>query len=269
MKELKLASWNVNGLRSVHRKDFLKWFEAESPDFCCLQEIKVTASDLEDDEKLVHPNGYASHWHFAEKPGYSGLVLYSKHEPISIRAGLGKNEFDREGRWLEAEFKISDFVKGGQGEVTLINSYWPNSQRDHARLPFKLEFCEAAHTRLNELRQAGKQVLICGDFNIAHQEIDLKNPKTNHDNAGFLPQERAWMDQFTADGWVDSFRHFEKNGGHYTWWSYRPGVREKNIGWRLDYFFSHQGLKDRLHSAVHRSDVYGSDHCPVVLKIRS
>jgi exodeoxyribonuclease-3 len=268
MKDIKLASWNVNGLRSVHRKDFLKWYEAESPDLCCLQEIKVGASDLEEDEALVHPKGAASHWHFAEKPGYSGLVIYSKAEPLSIRAGLGAREFDREGRWLEADFKMSDFKSGGVGEFTLINSYWPNSQRDHARLPYKLEFAQAAHKRLNELRHSGKQVLICGDFNIAHKEIDLKNPKSNQDNAGFLPEERAWMDRFTEDGWIDTFRHFEKGGDHYTWWSYRPGVREKNIGWRLDYFFSNPETKDRLSSAVHRCDVHGSDHCPVVLNVK-
>ncbi|MES2857118.1 MAG: exodeoxyribonuclease III [Bdellovibrionota bacterium] len=268
MKEIKLASWNVNGLRSVHRKDFLKWFSEEKPDLCCLQEIKVSASDLEDDEALVHPDGFPSHWHFAEKPGYSGLVIYSKHEPISIRAGLGVYEFDKEGRWLEADFRTADFIPGTDGEFTLINSYWPNSQREHTRLPFKLEFCEAAHRRLNELRQAGKRVFICGDFNIAHKEIDLANPKSNQDNAGFLPEERGWMDKFTADGWVDTFRKFNQSNGNYTWWSYRPGVREKNIGWRLDYFFTNPEFADRVISAEHRCNVLGSDHCPVVLKIR-
>ena len=257
MKHLKLASWNVNGLRSVHRKDFLKWMEKEKPDFCCLQEIKVSAGDLEDDEALVSPHGYTSHWHFAEKAGYSGLVIYSRQEPLSIRTGFGDHEFDREGRWLEADF----------GDFVLINTYWPNSQRDHARLPYKLTFCKKAHERLNELRHAGRHVLICGDFNIAHKEIDLKNPKSNTDNAGFLPEERAWMDQFIADGWVDTFRKFEKGGDHYTWWSYRPGVREKNIGWRLDYFFSNPEFESRVTSVEHRPSVMGSDHCPVVLKL--
>lgn len=256
---MKLATWNVNGLRSVHRKDFLKWFAEENADVVCLQETKIGPGDLEDDENLVHPNGYHSHWAFAQKPGYSGLAIYSRKDANSIRLGLGNEEFDREGRWLEADF----------GDFTVISSYWPNSQRDHARLPFKLDFCRAAERRLQELRGLGRHVFVCGDFNIAHKEIDLANPKTNVDNAGFLPEERAWMDRFTGDlGWIDTFREFEKGPGHYTWWSYRPGVREKNIGWRLDYFFAHPGSRDLLKAAKIRSEVKGSDHCPVLLTLK-
>lgn len=265
---MKLISWNVNGLRSVHKKNFLDWFEKESADIVCLQEIKIGHEDVEESEDLVSPHSSYSHWHFAEKPGYSGLAIYSKQDPIAIRAGLGEPEFDREGRWLEADFDRAHFG-GAKGEVTVVNSYWPNSQREHTRLPYKLAFCRRAELRLEELRKQGKTVYICGDFNIAHTEADLANPKSNQDNAGFLPEERAWMDHFIKDlGWVDTFREFHQGNGHYTWWSYRPGVREKNVGWRLDYFFTNPEARERVKSVEHLTDVYGSDHCPVRLTLK-
>lgn len=255
---MKLISWNVNGLRSIHRKDFLKWFATEGADIVCLQEIKISA-DVLADETLKHPEKYSSHWHFAHKPGYSGLGVYSKKEPDEARQGLGIKEFDSEGRWLELDFK----------NLTLINSYFPNSQRDHARLAYKLKFCAAAEKRLEQLRSKGRQVLLCGDFNIAHKEIDLRNPKTNQDNAGFLPEERAWMDRLIHKlGWIDSFREFEKGPEHYTWWSYRPGVRTRNVGWRLDYFVTNPEEKDRLKNMEHLTKVMGSDHCPVRLTLK-
>lgn len=258
-KVMKLVTWNVNGLRSVQKKNFAGWFAEENADIVCLQEIKVTAENVERDESLLHPGNYNSYFSFAEKPGYSGVAIYSKREPTDVREGLGIAEFDREGRWLEADFK----------DFTLINSYFPNSQRDHARLPFKLAFCKAAEKRLETLRAKGRHVLICGDFNIAHKEIDLKNPKSNMKNAGFLPEERAWMDRLIEElGWVDTFREFEKGPGHYTWWSYRPGVRERNIGWRLDYFVSNPESKDRVKIVTHAPEVMGSDHCPVRLQLK-
>lgn len=259
---MKLVTWNVNGLRAVHKRNFSKWFEDENADIVCLQEIKVSREQLKGEESLLHPGGCHSLWHCAEKAGYSGLVIYSRQEPLQTRAGLGVAEFDREGRWLEADYRF------GSESVTVINSYFPNSQRDHARLGFKLEFCRAAETRLENLRSQGKKVLICGDFNIAHKEIDLKNPKSNMKNAGFLPEERAWMDRFVGLGWLDAFRVFEPSGGHYTWWSYRPGVREKNVGWRLDYFFANPEMRDQLLKAEHAPDVMGSDHCPVRLFLK-
>lgn len=255
---MKIISWNVNGLRSVHRKDFQGWFEGERADVVCLQEIKISDAQIRE-EGFYHPKRYAAQWSFAKKPGYSGLAIYSKKEPDDVRAGLGIAQFDDEGRWLEADF----------GDVTLINSYFPNSQRDHKRLPYKLEFCVSAEKRMQKLRKAGRQVVICGDFNIAHREIDLKNAKSNMKNAGFLPEERAWMDRMTEKhGWVDTFRHFEKGPGHYTWWSYRPGVREKNIGWRLDYFLTNPESLDRVKKSEHCPQVMGSDHCPVRLVLR-
>jgi exodeoxyribonuclease-3 len=266
---MRLVSWNVNGLRSVHSKKFLQWFKSENADVVCLQETKIQASIVDEDEALIHPEGFSSHWHFADRPGYSGVVIYSRHEPLNVRTGFGGDGHENEGRWLEADFKLSRFIPGATGEVTVISSYWPNSQRDHARLPFKLEFCLQAEMRLEQMRKQGKFVLICGDFNIAHQDIDLKNPKSNRMNAGFLPEERAWMEHFKSDlGWLDTFRMFEPGPGHYTWWSYRPGVREKNVGWRLDYFFANPEEKARIIQASHAPQVLGSDHCPVLLKIR-
>lgn len=257
---MKMISWNVNGLRSVHKKNFLDWFRQEDADVVCLQEIKIGHEDVEESEDFVSPHGRASHWHFAEKPGYSGLAIYSKQDPDRVIAGLGLYEFDSEGRWLEADF----------GKRTIINSYWPNSQREHTRLPFKLDFCKAAELRLQQLRREGREVFICGDFNIAHTEDDLANPKSNKDNAGFLPEERAWMDHFVNDlGWVDTFRLHTKGNGHYTWWSYRPGVREKNIGWRLDYFFTNPEAVSQVERLEILSKVYGSDHCPIRLTLKA
>ncbi len=257
---MKILSWNVNGLRAVHKKNFLHWFESEKSDVVCLQEIKIGEAQLEEDINLKHPCRYEGHWHFAEKAGYSGLVVYAKKDPDAVRRGLGSQEFDREGRWLEVDF----------GAKTVINTYFPNSQRDHARLPYKLAFCKLAEKRLTQLRKLGREVFLCGDLNIAHREIDLKNPKSNAKNAGFLPEERAWLNHMIDDqGWIDGFREFEKEGGNFTWWSYRPGVREKNVGWRLDYFLTNPETRDRLKTVEHCPEVYGSDHCPVRLTLKT
>ena len=262
---MRIVSWNVNGLRSVHKKNFLDWFESEGADVVCLQEIKVGAGDVEASSELVRPCDYNSHWHFAAKPGYSGLAIYSKRDPVAIRVGLGDWRFDSEGRWMEADFE----TLSGPSLVTVVNTYWPNSQREHARLSYKLEFCKAAERRLQELRAQGRAVYVCGDFNIAHTFDDLANPKSNLDNAGFLPEERGWMDHFiNVLGWVDAFREFVQGKGHYTWWSYRPGVREKNVGWRLDYFFTNPEARHTLENVEHLTHVFGSDHCPVRLTLK-
>jgi exodeoxyribonuclease-3 len=253
---VKIQSWNVNGIRAAGRTGFEDWVERENFDIICVQETKANPEQL--DESLLHPNGYHSFWHSAQKPGYSGVAIYSKSEPLSIHTGIGIPEVDNEGRVLIAEY--SDFF--------LLNCYFPNSQREHTRLGYKLLFCQKILEYCQRLRTAGKQVIICGDFNIAHREIDLKNPKTNVNNAGFLPEERAWMDQFVEHGYVDGFRSFVKDPGHYTWWSYRPGVRDKNIGWRLDYFFVNQEFQDRLSLVRHHPETKGSDHCPVSLLLR-
>lgn len=250
---MKIVTWNVNGIRAAQRGGFLDWFERENADIVCLQETKAFPEQL--DEGLRQPRGYHSFWNSAEKPGYSGVAVYSKKEPLSVRNGLGIAEFDREGRVVVADY----------GDFTLINSYFPNSQRDHARLDFKVAFCNAMLDYCQKLHSSGKHLVLCGDFNIAHAEIDLKNPKSNENNAGFLPEERAWMTELLQSGYIDTFRHFTKEGGHYTWWSYRPGVREKNIGWRLDYQVVNQEFADRLKRVEHQPHVKGSDHCPVAL----
>ena len=253
---MKLISWNVNGIRACDKNGFLKWFEDENADLVCVQEIKARPEQLE--EKLRHPLKYHSYWNPAQKPGYSGTAVFSKKEPLSIQMGLGDPKFDGEGRVMI--LKYSTF--------TLVNSYFPNSQRDHSRLPYKLAFCKKFLQVTEGLRAKGENLLMCADWNIAPAEIDLKNPKPNQKNAGFLPKERAWMSKFIDTGYVDVFRQFEPGGGHYTWWSYRPGVREKNVGWRLDYFMANEEHKDRLKKSYHRHQVFGSDHCPVGMELK-
>ncbi len=254
---MKLLTWNVNGIRAAGRIHFPKWFKEQSADLICIQETKANQEQLE--EALLHPEGYHSFWHSAQKAGYSGVAIYTKKEPQKIQIGLGHPEIDQEGRVLVLEMP----------EFTLINAYFPNSQRDHARLGYKLSFCKKMLEYCNQLRSSGKNIILCGDFNIAHREIDLKNPKSNEKNAGFLPEERAWMDEFVRNGYVDTFRHFTKDPDHYTWWSYRPGVRARNIGWRLDYFMVNQEIQDRLKRVDHQNQVLGSDHCPVLLELKN
>ena len=253
---MRLISWNVNGVRAVAQKGFMNWFEAQEADVVCLQETKAQEEQL--DLFLRNPGGYQSFWHSAQKPGYSGTAIYTRREPDQVIEGIGIPEIDSEGRVLQADF----------GEFRLINAYFPNSQREHTRLGYKIDFCNAMLEHVESLRKKGRHVVLCGDFNIAHREIDLRNPKENVNNAGFLPEERAWLDQFERAGYVDAFRNFTKDPGHYTWWSYRPGVRARNIGWRLDYFWVNAEFRDRLVSARHQPEVMGSDHCPVVLDVR-
>lgn len=253
---MKIISWNVNGLRSVYSKGLLEFIKKEKPDIVCLQEVKATPDKVED-LGLNSIKGYQAHWHPAEKPGYSGVLTYSRVAPDSLVRGLGEPSIDREGRVLQTQF----------GEFMLLNCYFPNSQREHTRLPYKLQFCRAVHKHVKRLRRQGQHVLLCGDFNIAHREIDLRNPSSNRDNAGFLPDERAWMEEFLSDGMCDVFRHFEPGPEHYTWWSYRPGVREKNIGWRIDYFVADQAFMGQIKSMRHRPEIQGSDHCPIILQI--
>lgn len=253
---MKIVSWNVNGIRACGKSGFLKWFEQEKADVVCVQEIKARPEQLE--ECYQNPLGYHAFWNPAEKLGYSGTAVFSKKEPLDVQLGLGDQNIDKEGRVMILKYP----------GFTLVNSYFPNSQRDHARLPYKLEFCRKFLKKVENLRKKGENILMCADWNIAHQEIDLKNPKSNKKNAGFLPEERAWMDQFIDAGYVDAFRQFQPAGGHYTWWSYRPGVREKNVGWRLDYFMANKEFKDRLKSSGHRTEVFGSDHCPVVVELK-
>jgi len=256
--DVKLLSWNVNGLRAAERAGLLDWLAGERPFAVCLQEIKARPEELS--AELRNPARYHAYFHPAERPGYSGVATFTRAEPHAVVHGLGSPAFDREGRVLRLEF--ADFV--------LVNAYFPNSQRDHARLDYKLAFCAAILRLVNRYRAAGKHVLLCGDYNISHRAIDLANPRQNEKNAGFLPQERAWMDRFFGrHGWVDAFRSQCAEPGHYTWWSYRPGVRERNVGWRLDYFAANPEIVERIARVRHQSEVRGSDHCPVELVLRS
>ncbi len=253
-----LLSWNVNGLRAAERAGFLDWFAGQRAFAVCVQEIKARPEQLT--EAMRNPRGYHAYFHPADRPGYSGVATYTRVEPIDVVYGIGAQEFDCEGRVLRTEFR--DFV--------LVNAYFPNSQREHGRLDYKLRFCAAILRLVNGYRRAGKNVLLCGDYNISHREIDLANPKANAKNAGFLPEERAWMERFLGrHGWVDTFRTLCAEPGHYTWWSHRPGVRERNIGWRLDYFVANPELMERVTRVRHQTAVRGSDHCPVGLELSS
>ena len=252
---MRLVSWNVNGIRAAWEKGLSQFLDSEKPDILCLQETKIQEHHIE--ERLRHPFNYESYWSLANKAGYSGVATFSKTEPLDVIVGLGGADFDSEGRTLTLEFP----------KFFVVNAYFPNSQRDHARLPYKLAYCAAIEKFLKRLEKKGKAVILCGDYNIAHREIDLRNPKTNKDNAGFLPEERAWMDCFLSKGYVDTFRMFESGEGHYTWWSYRPGVREKNIGWRIDYHCINEGEKGRVKKSQIHPDVRGSDHCPISIEL--
>jgi exodeoxyribonuclease-3 len=257
-KEIRIGSWNVNGLRSVLGKGLLDWMTQSDLDIVMLQEVKAKPEVLAEVGDFYKDIGFQTiGWATAEKNGYSGLLTLAKAKDAEFREGLGIEKFDREGRWLEADI----------GSYTFINSYFPNSQRDHARLPFKLEFCKAVQSRMEQLLKLKRIPILGGDINVAHTELDLANPKANKDNAGFLPEEREWFSNFLNAGWSDAFRISEAAGGHYTWWSYRPGVREKNIGWRLDHFFLPTFFNSQVNWVRQQPEVRGSDHCPVVISV--
>jgi exodeoxyribonuclease-3 len=254
---IKLASWNVNGIRACYKKGFTDWLDTELPDIACLQEIKACPDQFP--IELLDRKDLYIYIKSAEKKGYSGVSIITKIKPVKVWEGLDIEKFDSEGRTLIAEFE--DFV--------LFNCYFPNGQRDHGRVPYKLEFSDAVMNRAFELKkETGKEIIICGDYNTAHHEIDLANPKSNKKSTGFLPIEREWMDKFMESGFVDAFREFTPNeNGHYSWWTYRSNCREKNVGWRLDYFFTTPNLKKKLINCYHQKDILGSDHCPVILEL--
>ena len=256
-KILRFISWNVNGVRAVQKAKYPEWFARQDADFVCLQEIKANPEQVE--PHVREPTGYIPFWNPAAKPGYSGTATFARETPLEVHTKIGLPEADTEGRVLALEYK--DYV--------LINAYFPNSQREHTRLPLKLEFCMRMKKFCDSFVKKGKHIILCGDYNIAHREIDLRNPKQNVKNAGFLPEERAWMDQFLTSGYADPFRRLHGDALHrYTWWSYRPGIRERNIGWRLDYHCVNEALLDRVKTADHQPEVKGSDHCPVVLELK-
>ncbi|HEY6167203.1 MAG TPA: exodeoxyribonuclease III [Verrucomicrobiae bacterium] len=249
---MKLISWNVNGLRAVLRKNFLDYLDAERPDVLCLQETRCSPDDVEQ----LWPARYATHWNCAAKKGYSGTAIFTNTRPLNVSTGIGHEDHDGEGRVVTAEF----------AGFFLVNVYVPNSQRELTRLAYRQEWDRAFRRFLKKLERR-KPVVFCGDFNVAHTEIDLANPKSNMKNHGFTPEERAGFSALVRAGFVDTFREFEKGGGHYTWWSRMPGVRARNIGWRLDYFMISAALRPRLQRAFIQPHVTGSDHCPVGIEL--
>ena len=250
---MKFIAWNVNGLRAAVEKGFLDFFKAADADIFCLQETKLQEGQI----KLDLP-GYHQYWNYAEKKGYSGTAIFCKEEPVSVTYGLGIDEHDHEGRVITAEFE--DFY--------FVTVYTPNSQDGLKRLDYRMTWEDAFRAHLLKLAET-KPVVAAGDMNVAHQEIDLKNPKTNRKNAGFTDEERSKMSTLLDSGFVDTFRYFYPDAeGIYSWWSYRFKAREKNAGWRIDYFIASEGMKDRLAGAKIHTDVFGSDHCPVELELK-
>ncbi len=251
-----IISWNVNGIRAAQRKGFLKWLHSEDPDVLCVQETKAHPDQL--DAELLASTGYKTWWASAEKKGYSGVGNFAREQPAYVHVGFGPQEFDSEGRVLVAEYPA----------FTLLNVYFPNGSRDHHRVPYKLDFYEALLEYCDELRAEGHKLIICGDFNTAHEDIDLARPKQNKNTTGFLPEEREWLGRWLSHGYTDVYRYLHPDQeGAYTWWTYISNARSRNVGWRLDMFYVSDDLLPYVEEATILTDVMGSDHCPVGLKI--
>ena len=255
MKKIRILSWNVNGIRAVHKKGFLDWLNKEKPDILCIQETKAQQEQLADE--LINVEGYNSYFSSAVRKGYSGVAIYTKAEPKSIKKGFGIEKFDSEGRILIAEY--SEFI--------LFNIYYPNGKAREERLHYKMDFYDAFLAYADKLKKKGKNLVICGDVNTAHKEIDLARPKENEKISGFLPEERAWMDKFVEHGYIDTFRMFNREPENYTWWDMMTRARERNVGWRIDYFFVSENFKKKVKNAFILSEVMGSDHCPIGIEI--
>ncbi len=256
MRKIRILSWNVNGIRAVHRKGFLNWFMEDKPDILCIQETKAVRKQFPKD--IQHIDGYNLYLSEAERKGYSGVATYTNLKPEKVQNGFGIPKFDSEGRTL-----ITDF-----GDFVLFNIYFPNGKMSDERLKYKMDFYDSFLDYADALKEEGRNIVVCGDVNTAHKEIDLARPKENEKISGFLPIEREWIDRFLSHGYVDTFREFNPEGDNYSWWSYRTRARERNVGWRLDYFFVNEEFKDKVNSAYILNDVMGSDHCPVGIDIK-
>jgi exodeoxyribonuclease-3 len=255
---MKIVSWNVNGYRAIAGKGFAKWFQDQNADVVGLQEVKAHEDAV--DSKIKSFDGYQCYWHAAKKPGYSGTAIWTKKEPLDYRAGIGIAEIDDEGRVQIMEFK----------DFTLLNCYFPNSQDERARLPYKLRFCAAIEAFCKDQIKKGKPVMVQGDLNVAHTPLDIKNAKSNEDSPGFYIEERNWMTDFLKTGMRDVFRERNPNiPGLYTWWSYRANARANNVGWRIDYQVVSSDLVERVLEIDHQRQVFGSDHCPVWVTLRT
>ncbi len=253
---MRILSWNVNGIRAADKKGFYNWFKKDQPDILCLQEIKAMEEQFP--PHLRNTPNYNVYVRSAERKGYSGVATYTKEKPIDVKTGFGIEKFDDEGRILITEYP--GFV--------LFNIYFPNGKRDQERLDYKLDFYDTFLAYADNLKAEGKNIVVCGDFNTAHKEIDLARPKENEKISGFLPIERAWIDTFIDHGYVDTFRHFNKEPGQYSWWDMKTKARERNVGWRIDYFFVNKEFISKVKNAFIMKDVMGSDHCPVGIEIK-
>lgn len=255
MQTIKLLSWNVNGIRAVHKKRALDWFFDDRPDILCLQETKAHEDQLPDE--LTKIEGYNTYYVSAERKGYSGVALFTVPEPVSIKQGFGSKKFDNEGRILIADYK----------KFVLFNIYFPNGKQSKERLEYKLEFYDAFLKYADKLKDAGRHIVVCGDVNTAHKEIDLARPRENEKISGFLPEERAWIDKLLDHGYIDTFRMFNDQPDQYTWWDMKTRARDRNIGWRIDYFYVSDSLKKKVKSAFIMPDIFGSDHCPIGIEL--
>jgi exodeoxyribonuclease-3 len=253
MADMKLICWNVNGIRALLKHGFLEWLARESPDILCLQETKATPDNLP--EELLKPQDYLTYWNYPQKKGYAGVATFSKVKPMDVQKGFGTPIFDVEGRVIISKHP----------GFTLFNIYFPNGKQSAERLKFKMDFYDAFLNYIEPMRRKGEKLIICGDVNTAHTEIDIARPKENSKFSGFLPEERAWLDKFVSRGYIDTFRYFNKEPNHYTYWDIKTGARERNVGWRIDYFYISESLQDQIVKSVMLSDVMGSDHCPIEL----
>lgn len=251
MKEIKILSWNVNGIRGVQKHGFLEWLNKESPDILCVQETKAQPEQLGKD--LLEPEGYYTYWNYRERKGYSGVATFTKDKPIGVEYNFATLKSDSEGRVIITKYE----------EFTLMNVYFPNGKKDKERLNYKMEFYESFLEFVRPLKDKNEKIVVCGDVNTAHKEIDLARPKANEKISGFLPIEREWIDRFVENGFIDTFRYFNKEPEQYTWWDQKTRARERNVGWRIDYFFISENLLPYLAEAFIMPDVIGSDHCPI------
>lgn len=256
---MKIISWNVNGLRALLDKGALSWVLAQDPDVYLLQEIKARPEQLSESQKNLMQQEYQDYWNPAARPGYSGVATFSRVEPNEIRMGFGEPRFDNEGRVIASR----------HDDLLLFNIYFPNGQRDHGRLKYKLEFYAHLLDICDQLHAQGEKIILTGDFNTSHREIDLRNPRENENTSGFMPVERAWIDKYLEHGFVDIYRQRYPDRVQYTWWTYRFNARQRNIGWRLDYFMISAELVERVREVSIHEDVTGSDHCPVSLEIET
>lgn len=252
---MKIISYNVNGIRAAMNKGFIEWLASENPDIIGLQEVKAELYQI--NPAVFEDLGYEIYWYPAVKKGYSGVAILTKIKPKSIKYGMGFSKYDDEGRMLQANFE----------DFSFISAYFPSGTTGDVRQGFKYEFLDDISGYMQNLRKENPKLILSGDYNICHKAIDIHNPVSNKKSSGFLPEERAWMDKFTESGFIDSFRYFNPDPHHYTWWSYRAGSRSKNLGWRIDYHMVTNELQDKLKSSVILPDAIHSDHCPIVLEL--